>query len=80
MKARFWAFLHSLPCPECREHSLAYARTRPPDFSGSHAFQIWSWEFHNSVNARLGKPLMSAEEYNQHYAEELQKAYWPFIS
>ncbi|GFR89101.1 sulfhydryl oxidase [Elysia marginata] len=65
MFARFWSFIQTLPCLECRIHSTKYAREYPPDFSGSAGFQTWAWRFHNAVNYRLGKPLMSAEEYRR---------------
>lgn len=79
MFARFWSFVQNLPCPECRLHAIQYAREYPPDFSGTDRFQTWAWRFHNAVNHRLGKPLLSAEEYRQAYAEELGRAYWRWV-
>lgn len=79
MFARFWSFIHTLPCPECRAHAVAYARRYPPDFSGSEAFQTWAWCFHNSVNHRLGKPLMTAEEYRREYRSEIAESYWRLV-
>jgi hypothetical protein len=79
MFARFWAFIQTLPCPECKYHATAYARAYPPDFSGSAGFQTWAWRFHNAVNLRLGKPLMSAEEYQATYEAETTRGYWNCI-
>lgn len=79
MFARFWSFIQTLPCSECRIHATEYAREYPPDFSGSAGFQTWAWRFHNAVNLRLGKPLMSAEEYRRTYAEEISKNYWKYV-
>jgi hypothetical protein len=76
---RFWAFVQTLPCAECRVHATRYAREFPPDFSGSAGYQTWAWHFHNAVNRRLGKPLMSAEEYQAAYAEEIAASYWRFV-
>ena len=66
-RRRFWAFLYTLPCPECRDHSLEYSRAHPPLFSSSAAYQAWAWRFHNAVNYRLRKPLMSRAEYLERY-------------
>jgi hypothetical protein len=79
MFARFWSFIQTLPCQECRIHATNYAREYPPDFSGSAGFQTWAWRFHNAVNYRLGKPLMTAEEYRQTYAEEIAASYWKYV-
>jgi FAD-linked sulfhydryl oxidase len=79
MLAEFWGFVQTLPCPTCRSHATIYARSFPPDLSGSRGFQIWAWRFHNAVNQRLGKPLMSAEKYQQTYREEISKKYWNYV-
>ena len=80
MRNRFWAFIQSLPCPECRLHATRYARLYPPNFSGGSAFQTWAWRFHNAVNHRLGKPLMDCEEYRKTYASELAGSYWNYVN
>lgn len=80
MFARYWAFVQSLPCEECRVHATAYARQYPPDFSGTTGFQTWAWRFHNAVNRRLGKPLVDAEEYRRLYAEETAATYWKYVA
>jgi len=67
MFTRFWSFIQTLPCIECRIHATNYTRIYPPDFSGSIGFQIWAWRFHNMVNYRLDKPLMSVNEYRRMY-------------
>lgn len=77
--AQFWAFVSSLPCEECRIHARDYARRHPPDFSSSDAYQTWAWRFHNAVNQRLGKPIMSAKEYREVYAEELARKRYPAL-
>lgn len=63
-----------LPCFECRAHADAYLRAAPPGLESSAQFQAWAWRFHNSVNARLGKPHFSAAEYVARYADEIERA------
>ena len=79
MFMRFWSFIHTLPCSECRAHAVSYIQKFPPDFSSSRQFQVWAWRFHNTVNYRLGKPLMTASEYKKTYASEISKSYWQHI-
>lgn len=79
MFTRFWSFVTTLPCEECRGHATAYSRKYPPDFSGSAGFQTWAWRFHNAVNKRLGHGLMIAEDYRKTYAEEISKKNWRYV-
>lgn len=72
--ARIRAFVESLPCPECRTHAQAALRRSPPDLAGSHALQVWAWELHNAVNARLKKPRHSYGAYLAAYADEIEWA------
>lgn len=51
----------SLPfgnCP-CKEHFDAFIKETPPDWE---AFFDWSVRFHNSVNFRIGKPIIDPED------------------
>ena len=80
MFTRFWGFIGSLPCEECRAHATAYSRRYPPDFTGSAGLQTWAWQFHNAVNKRLGKSLMSAEDYRREYAEDFSAENWRLVS
>lgn len=45
-----------LPCAKCRHHATKYIHDNPPEQSPN--VFIWTWEFHNAVNGRLGKPIM----------------------
>lgn len=57
------------PCGKCRNHIKAYLENHPFDeyfnLVNDKGDQIgmskWLWQFHNAVNARLGKPLMDWE-------------------
>jgi hypothetical protein len=60
----------TFPCPVCRGHAKEYIRTHPmEEYLGvmveikskkqNLGMFVWAWLFHNVVNKRLGKPLMS---------------------
>ena len=76
---RFWEFVQTLPCPECRRHATDYVRAYPIDLADTMSFQTWAWRFHNAVNRRLGKLLMDAASYRAAYAEEMSRCYWSCI-
>lgn len=53
------------PCPVCREHCVEYIRDHPLEEyldvttnETSTGLFLWTWKFHNAVNARLDKPIM----------------------
>jgi len=54
-----------LPCSICQRHARDYLRRHPPEETPNSFY--WSWNFHNTVNKRKGKPLMdyitAAERY-----------------
>lgn len=67
----FREFLNSLtfllPCGQCRhDYSKWYSATGPP-LTG-HAFE-WSFNLHNYVNSKLGKPVMSIEEARESWTQ-----------
>lgn len=53
------------PCEKCKEHFLKYLLNNDPaaykrvNPSETHPMAKWSFNFHNAVNGRLGKPLMT---------------------
>lgn len=49
--------IHGLPCSKCRRHAVKYLSKNPID-GGSSSLFVWSVDFHNAVNKRLGKPIM----------------------
>ena len=67
----FWNFIYGVPCIECRVHAYAYAEQFPPKFDNSHTLQIWFWRFHNYVNRRLGKKIISSEQYQELYKDDI---------
>jgi len=69
----FWNFIYGIPCITCRAHAYAYTQKVPPVFNNSIMFQNWALTFHNTVNHRLGKPILSIDEYEHIYALELMR-------
>ena len=61
------SFVQSLPCPECRQHATQFIRDNPPFLQSNAAYQLWAFQFHNSVSSRLGKPLFTLEQYKKMY-------------
>jgi len=52
----------SIPCGECRSFWATRLRENPPPKTNAEDFFRWTWETHNAVNAKLGKPLMELAE------------------
>lgn len=56
--ARLPAILAKLPhfgC-SCRPDAAAYLKQHPPDLSSPAALARWIWTWHDTINAKLGKP------------------------
>lgn len=67
---------YGFPCKICRGHCTEYIKNNPiEDYIGSTidgellGLFIWTWKFHNSVNARLKKPIMSWNTASTLYSE-----------
>lgn len=55
----------NFPCSICRKEFGAYLEKYPPeDMVQNHEFAMFTWsvDFHNRVNERLGKHILSWEE------------------
>lgn len=73
-KLEFRNFMHmvrdNLKCLECKGHCTDYILKNPIEpyfyYTGPEGENIgcfkWSWEFHNTVNSRLGKPVITIGE------------------
>lgn len=73
---------YRFPCHVCRGHCTTYIKNHPleeyldimVEIDGQHiaiGMFVWSWKFHNAVNARLKKPIMSWETaYNLYSTKE----------
>jgi hypothetical protein len=56
---KIYDFVEDIPCKSCRGHAQQYVEAFPPDMQTQRSLFTWSWRFHNAVNQRLGKPLVS---------------------
>ncbi len=58
-----------LPCNECRHHMTKYLKQVNIDryLDTREGVFKWSWEFHNTVNTRLNKPLVDYASAIQYY-------------
>lgn len=71
-KAGAAAFYNSLasviPCAICRSHYRAALKATPVEtaLNSRHALIHWVFELHNNVNAQLGKPKITFQEYINH--------------
>jgi hypothetical protein len=57
----FWNLIPKEGC-SCSEFFVIYCSAHPPDFSTAEKFFTWTWEVHNAVNAKLGKPEIEWNE------------------
>lgn len=57
--------VHALPCAKCRRHAVKYINSNPVPKDKS-MFE-WSVNFHNTVNKRLKKPIVSLEDARKMY-------------
>jgi hypothetical protein len=59
------------PCLKCRKHALEYIEKHPIQqaIDKKDGLFIWTWKFHNSVNYKLGKHIMSYELAYKIYSE-----------
>ena len=56
-----------LPCEECRLHFQEYIQTHTPTKAENLAY--WTFDLHNSVNERIGKPHYSFEDVSKVYED-----------
>lgn len=51
-----------LPCPGCRKHAKTYITNNKPNLNSRLPILFWSFDFHNDVNKRTGKRVLSHDE------------------
>ncbi len=71
---RIYDLLNGLPCEECRGHALDELRGLKMDLRSRSDLVEWGRLYHNRVNARLGKPELSADAFRDLYQRELTEA------
>ena len=57
------AFCDSIPCNECFLHMKFYLQEHP--LTAWSDLEQWSFDFHNNVNERLGKPRFTREQFRE---------------
>ena len=67
-------FAPIIPCPYCRDHCVEYQKTNP--FELPQDYTMWKnyiplyfYQFHESVNQRLGKPSYPITELSKNYKD-----------
>ncbi len=69
---QFRYICNNLPCPDCVKDALAYIAMNPPE-RAEDVF-VWLWQFHNTVNVKLGKPVMPfAEARDLYYGGKIKQ-------
>ena len=71
---------YGFPCKVCRGHCTEYIKNNPlENYLNSTVDDkplglfVWAWKFHNTVNARLNKPIMSWDTVITLYSESNDK-------
>jgi hypothetical protein len=63
----------NFPCQECKSHFWKYLQNHPPEDTikgGPESLFLWTVNFHNAVNFRLGKPQITYDEAKSIYIEQ----------
>lgn len=73
-KLFIWHFANKIPryirgCA-CDEFFNKWRAEHPPVFSSRDAYFRWTWELHNAVNAKLGKPEHTLAAARAHWASQ----------
>lgn len=71
----------NLPCPVCRLHAIHYMNTVSPNsIKTKKKLCTMFFHFHNTVNARLGKPQYKEQNLNKYKYGKLSVIYVNFIN
>jgi len=66
--------ISNFPCMECRNHAKRYVSKNPltkaVDDKDPLSIFIWTYNFHNEVNARLNKKKFTLEEVKKMYSDK----------
>lgn len=60
-------FFDNLPCDDCTTHAYKYSNDNPVNLNSRAEFVWWGFDFHNSVNIRLNKPIFSQDCFIREY-------------
>ena len=62
--------LSNLPCPYCTSHAISYISTSNyKSIQNVSDLRIFMFQFHNKVNQRLNKPLITYEQHTDIYCK-----------
>ena len=56
-------FINDIPCGFCKMHVIEFSKVYPPKFNKRRDAEYWAFNLHNTVNIKLGKPVMSWAAY-----------------
>jgi hypothetical protein len=62
-RAFYESLAYVIPCPICRSHYREFLQETPVAVESRGALIYWVFSIHNRVNQRLGKAVVSFEEY-----------------
>lgn len=60
--------IENMKCQDCINHAREYMENNPPE-KADDAF-VWTWQFHNTVNRRLGKSEMPYQTAREMYLQK----------
>ena len=55
-------FMTLLPCTLCVNDARDYMVSHPPSLASNIEFELWVYAFHNHVNLKIGKPIITLKE------------------
>lgn len=67
-------FLH-LPCPGCSYHAIAYLNEHPLQNQSKTDLKNYIYKFHNAVNERLKKPVLSLKQADARFKYNFRNQY-----
>jgi len=70
----------TLPCPDCAQHATAYiSGVQLKHIPTKESLKIVLWRFHNTVNARIQKPIYPLESLDIYARSNLRVMYAVFL-
>ena len=73
--------LNNLPCPYCTSHAISYVtNSNFKLIQNIKDLRVYMFNFHNNVNKRLNKPLITYEEHVQLYNDNIYNVVLNFIN
>lgn len=71
----------NLPCPYCRQHATAYInKIQPNQVDTREKLEKVLFDFHNNVNARIGKKILREEELIKYKTMDMVRCFQLFQS